>query len=205
MRETRDAASATVGVRSSERTRRTGIEAAEARSAAGLVENSGRAQQVHARRHVNTRHRRSLDGTRVAARSSQPRIAIEAVMNNTLLVAATFALAAGTSYVVAQTAAPAHPANTPPANTTPMQTPPPSSTPMAPRSNMPTTGPQSMAQPSTPPEFGTLDASGQGYVTQQQAMSNQWLSTRFAGCDTNHNGQVTRQEYMTCSAGSTQP
>jgi len=121
-------------------------------------------------------------------------------MNNTVLLAATFALAIGTSYVVAQTASPTHPANAPPT-----QTPPPTDTPMSPRSNMPTTGPQSMMQPSTPPDFGTLDATGQGYITQQQAMSNQWLSTRFAGCDTNHNGQVTRQEYMTCTASPPNP
>jgi len=126
-------------------------------------------------------------------------------MNNMLVVAVTLALAVGTSYVTAQTATPAHPATTPPTNTTPMQTPPPTDTPMSPRSNMPTTGPNTMAQPSTPPEFGTLDGTGQGYVTQQQAMSNQWLSTRFAGCDTNHNGQVTREEYTTCTASTPQP
>ena len=120
-------------------------------------------------------------------------------MNNTFLVAATFVLAIGTSYVVAQTAAPTNPATVPPT-----QTPPPTDTPMSPRSNMPTTGPQSMTHPSAPPEFGSLDASGQGYITQQQAMSNQWLSTRFAGCDTNHNGQVTREEYTTCAAGTPQ-
>jgi hypothetical protein len=123
-------------------------------------------------------------------------------MNNTLLIAATLTLAIGTSYVVAQTASPTNPATTPPSSTPPIETPPPTDRPMSPRSNMPTTGPQSMTQPSsTPPDFGTLDPTGLGYVTQQQAMSNQWLSSHFAGCDTNHNGQVTRQEFMTCSAG----
>jgi hypothetical protein len=156
---------------------------------------------------MNARDEHWRRGTSVAETSFPVRgpESHEVVMKNLILVAGTLALAICTSYAIAQTTAPAHPANTPPTSTTPMQTPPPTGTPMAPRSNMPTTGPQTMTQPSTPPEFGTLDASGQGYVTQQQAMSNQWLSTRFAGCDTNHNGQVTRQEYMTCSAGSTQP
>jgi hypothetical protein len=134
---------------------------------------------------VNATARGAPHGTSVAEISLPPardRILDEIVMKNTVLLAATFALAIGTSYVVAQTAAPTHPANAPP-----NQTPPPTDTPMSPRSNMPTTGPQSMTQPSSPPDFGTLDATGQGYITQQQAMSNQWLSTRFAGCDTNHN------------------
>ena len=121
-------------------------------------------------------------------------------MNNTLLLAATFALAVGTSYVVAQTASPTHPANTPPT-----QTPPPTDTPMSPRSNMPMTGPQSMTHPSSPPDFGELDPTGLGYITQQKAMSNQWLGAHFAGCDTNHNGEVTREEFMKCSAGPSQP
>jgi hypothetical protein len=118
-------------------------------------------------------------------------------MNNTLLLAATMALAIGTSYVVAQTAT--HPSNPPPT-----ETPPPTDTPMSPRSNMPTTGPQSMT-PSTPPDFATLDPTSQGYITEQQAMSNQWLRTRFASCDANHNGQVTRQEYMACTTKMSRP
>ena len=113
-------------------------------------------------------------------------------MNNTLTVIGTLALAIGTSFVVAQTA-PQHPANMPPT-----QNPPPTDMPVPPRSNMPTTGPQTMA-PTTPPDFRMLDKSGVGYVTQQQAASDPWLSKNFAMCDTNHNGQVTRAEYATCA------
>jgi hypothetical protein len=113
-------------------------------------------------------------------------------MNNTLIVIGAFALAIGTSFVVAQTA-PQHPANTPPT-----QNPPPTDTPAPPRSNMPMTGHQTMT-PTTPPDFRMLDKSGLGYVTQQQAASDPWLSKNFAMCDANHDAQVTTSEYAGCS------
>jgi hypothetical protein len=112
-------------------------------------------------------------------------------MNNMLILAGTFALAIGTSYVIAQTAP--HPADTPP-----NQTPPPTDTPMQPRTNMPTTGPRTMPM-SAPPDFATLDATGMGYLTQQQASADPWLQAHFAACDANHNGQVTRAEYAACA------
>jgi hypothetical protein len=127
-------------------------------------------------------------------------------MNNSIVIIGTLALAIGTSYVVAQTAPP--PANAPatqaPTHTqtpTPVPTPNPAPTtaPMAPRTNMPATGPQAMAPNTLPPDFTTLDHTGIGYVTQQQASGNPWLSTHFASCDADHNGQVSRAEFATCS------
>jgi hypothetical protein len=116
-------------------------------------------------------------------------------MNNAITVVAALALAIGTSFVVAQTtpSQPAHPTNTPP-----NQTPPPTDTPMAPRSNMPTSGAQ-MTPSAMPPDFSTLDKNGAGFVTQTDIATNPWMSKNFSMCDADHNGQVTRAEYSTCT------
>ena len=118
-------------------------------------------------------------------------------MNTALTVAATLALAIGTGFVVAQTAP--SPANAPPGAAPPVANPPPGTTPrprddMAPRAGV--SGTPSMM---VPPDFGTLDRNGLGYLTQGEAASNPWLRKNFAACDTDRNGQVTRAEYTACA------
>ncbi|HKE46554.1 MAG TPA: hypothetical protein VKB52_00695 [Rhodanobacteraceae bacterium] len=112
-------------------------------------------------------------------------------MKNATIVAATFMLAIGTGFVVAQSNPPANrPPSTNP-STPPADTQPPANT-------MQPIGRQNM-QPTTPPDFATLDKSGVGYVTQEQVGYDSWLRTHFAACDADHDGQVTRNEYAACT------
>ncbi|HEY8230818.1 MAG TPA: hypothetical protein VIG31_10245 [Rhodanobacteraceae bacterium] len=53
-------------------------------------------------------------------------------------------------------------------------------------------GPASAASPST--SFDDL-AGSKGYITQQDAQHDAWLSGHFSECDANHDGKLTRQEY----------
>lgn len=119
-------------------------------------------------------------------------------MKTALTVTATLALAIATGSLVAQTSG--TPASTPPTGASPPstmpQTPmPPPDVPTTPRSNMSPTG-----RPATaPPDFNTLDTTGVGYVTQQQATTNPWLSKNFTACDTNRDGRISRGEYAACT------
>jgi len=51
---------------------------------------------------------------------------------------------------------------------------------------------------STRPDFKTLDTSNNGYLTAKDVKSNKWLSKNFARCDTDHDGQLSQQEYASC-------
>jgi Ca2+-binding EF-hand superfamily protein len=51
---------------------------------------------------------------------------------------------------------------------------------------------------STRPDFKSLDTSNNGYLTTKDVKSNKWLSKNFARCDTDHDGQLSRQEYANC-------
>lgn len=55
--------------------------------------------------------------------------------------------------------------------------------------------PGSAAGPST--SFDDL-AGSKGYITQQDAQHDAWLSGHFSECDANHDGKLTRQEYAQC-------
>ena len=112
-------------------------------------------------------------------------------MKNLTIVVATFMLAIGTGYVVAQSNPPAgRPPSTNPTSH-PVADPPPTST-------MQPIGRQNM-HPTAPPDFATLDTNGVGYVTQEQLGYDAWLRTHFARCDADHDGQVTRSEYAACA------
>ncbi len=41
-------------------------------------------------------------------------------------------------------------------------------------------------------------AGSKGYITQQDAQRDSWLSGHFSDCDANHDGRLTRQEYALC-------
>jgi len=56
--------------------------------------------------------------------------------------------------------------------------------------------PGSAAGPSA--SFDEL-AGSKGYITQQDARHDAWLSGHFSGCDSNHDGKLTRQEYAQCT------
>jgi hypothetical protein len=117
-------------------------------------------------------------------------------MNNTITTIAAVALAIATGFVVAQTT-PNPAANAPPPAGT---SPPPTDAPVAPRNNMtPTTSRPGMPTTQMPPDFGTLDRTNAGFITQKDAAENAWLSRNFATCDTDHNMQVSRAEYDTCT------
>lgn len=55
--------------------------------------------------------------------------------------------------------------------------------------------PGSAAGPST--SFDDL-AGSKGYITQEDAKRDSWLSGHFSGCDSNNDGKLTRQEYAQC-------
>lgn len=118
-------------------------------------------------------------------------------MKTALIIAATFTIALATGVLVAQTSA-TPPAGSNPPLTAPPTPMPPSSVPTSPRSN---TAP--MGRPGMPttmqPDFNTLDTGHVGYITQQQASTDPWLSRNFTTCDTNHDGQVSRGEYAVCT------
>src|SRR6478609_8558617 len=120
-------------------------------------------------------------------------------MKTAATVIAALALAAGTGYVVAQTAPPA---TSPPTTAPPTMPPtakPPADMPTSPQANTPPA-----LRPGTPmapmaPDFATLDHKGVGYVTMKDAAGNDWLSRNFNTCDTDKDGQVTRAEYSACT------
>jgi hypothetical protein len=121
-------------------------------------------------------------------------------MKTAITLIATLGLAAGTGYVVAQTAgSPSATGAQQQPTTPPTSSPPGMQQPTSPQANMPTA-----ARPGTPtspmaPDFSTLDRSGVGYVTMQDAAGNEWLTRNFKTCDTDKNGQVSRAEYSACS------
>ena len=47
------------------------------------------------------------------------------------------------------------------------------------------------------PSFDDL-AGSKGYITQEDAKRDSWLSGHFSGCDSNNDGKLTRQEYAQC-------
>ena len=116
-------------------------------------------------------------------------------MTNIITTIAALTLAIASGFVVAQTT-PNPAASAPPAGTNP----PPSDAAVAPRNNMtPTTNRPGMPTTQMPPDFATLDHTNAGFVTQKDVASNAWLSRNFAMCDTDHNMQVSRSEYDTCT------
>ncbi len=48
------------------------------------------------------------------------------------------------------------------------------------------------------PEFASLDQNNHGYLTADDVKYNRWLRANFARCDTNHDGQLSQQEYANC-------
>ena len=46
--------------------------------------------------------------------------------------------------------------------------------------------------------FNTLDTKKNGYLTADDVKGNKWLSKNFAKCDTDHDGQLSREEYANC-------
>lgn len=52
---------------------------------------------------------------------------------------------------------------------------------------------------SSRPDFDQLDGKKTGYLTQKDAASNQWFKANFSKCDIDHDGHVTRDEYVKCS------
>jgi hypothetical protein len=117
-------------------------------------------------------------------------------MNTAITTIATFALAIATGFVVAQTAP--NPASVPPPPGTKA---PPADEPATPRSNMtPTMGRPGMPTTQMPPDFSVLDRANAGFLTQKDAAGNPWLSRNFAMCDTDHDNQVSRAEYVACAS-----
>lgn len=139
-------------------------------------------------------------------------------MQTALTTIAAFALAIATGFVVAQTApnppadAPAPVANTPPpADAAPpppaANQPTPTTMPATPRSNMmpPAAARPGMRPTQMPPDFATLDRNGVGHVTQKDVTNDAWLNRNFATCDTDHDDQVSRTEYIACTNAPKQP
>jgi hypothetical protein len=55
------------------------------------------------------------------------------------------------------------------------------------------------AQPSATGRTSFADLAGnKGYITQQDAQQDPWLSDHFQQCDSNHDNRVSRQEYDQC-------
>ena len=50
----------------------------------------------------------------------------------------------------------------------------------------------------SPPDFQAVDVQKRGYITLAEANQHTWLQENFARCDTNHDGQLTREEYSKC-------
>lgn len=48
------------------------------------------------------------------------------------------------------------------------------------------------------PDFNTLDTKKKGPLTSDDVKSNKWLRTNFARCDSDHDGTVSREEYIAC-------
>jgi|ERR1700691_5514003 hypothetical protein len=48
------------------------------------------------------------------------------------------------------------------------------------------------------PDFDTLDTKKKGSLTPDDVKGNKWLSKKFARCDSDHDGTLSRQEYAAC-------
>jgi hypothetical protein len=48
------------------------------------------------------------------------------------------------------------------------------------------------------PDFNTLDTKKKGTLTSDDVKSTKWLSTNFARCDSDHDGTMSREEYIAC-------
>jgi hypothetical protein len=48
------------------------------------------------------------------------------------------------------------------------------------------------------PDFNALDTTKTGALTVDEVKGNKWLSKNFARCDTNHDGTLSREEYVAC-------
>jgi hypothetical protein len=48
------------------------------------------------------------------------------------------------------------------------------------------------------PGFDTFDSKGTGFLTADEVKGNGWLSKNFARCDTDHDGQLSREEFGDC-------
>ena len=46
--------------------------------------------------------------------------------------------------------------------------------------------------------FDSMDTNHRGYLTPTDVASNKQLTHRFKNCDTNHDGQLSRDEYNAC-------
>lgn len=58
----------------------------------------------------------------------------------------------------------------------------------------------SMGMTGAAPPSASFDqlAGSKGYITQEDARHDSWLSEHFSGCDSNNDGKLTRQEYAQC-------
>ena len=52
--------------------------------------------------------------------------------------------------------------------------------------------------PAARPDFNTLDTKKKGTLTSDDVKSNKWLRTNFARCDSDHDGTMSREEYIAC-------
>jgi hypothetical protein len=48
------------------------------------------------------------------------------------------------------------------------------------------------------PDFNTLDTKKKGALTSDDVKSNKWLRKNFARCDSDHDGTMSREEYIAC-------
>jgi hypothetical protein len=48
------------------------------------------------------------------------------------------------------------------------------------------------------PDFDTLDKKGKGTLAAADVKGNPWLRKNFSKCDTDHDGTLSREEYMAC-------
>lgn len=48
------------------------------------------------------------------------------------------------------------------------------------------------------PDFNTLDTKKKGTLTSDDVKSDKWLRTNFAKCDSDHDGTLSREEYIAC-------
>jgi hypothetical protein len=111
----------------------------------------------------------------------------------------------GSALAKAPAAPPAAPSASPPPAAFPIPPPPPrvaqdaNGNPMPPPVATTSGSTQVASVPSAAP-FATLDRSGTGIVTREQASGDPWLSANFARCDADHNNEVSQGEYQACSS-----
>jgi hypothetical protein len=48
------------------------------------------------------------------------------------------------------------------------------------------------------PDFSTLDTKKKGTLTADDVKGNKWLKSNFARCDSDHDGTLSREEYVAC-------